>query len=88
MIKLKVVQYLIIDVRIKFFREYMLAVILHVTLELLKEGPPDNRDSTLGGILANTLLKVHTVYPGVCPYSQFMLNIDSVGVLPASIHGV
>ncbi len=42
-----------------FRREYMLAVILHVTLDLLKEGPPDNRDSTLGGILANILMKVH-----------------------------
>ena len=36
----------------------MLAVILHITLELLKGGPPDNRDSTLGGLLASTLLKV------------------------------
>ena len=36
----------------------MLAVILHITLELLKGGPPDDRDSTLGGLLANTLLKV------------------------------
>ena len=41
----------------------MLAVILHVTLELLKDGPPDNRDSTLGGILANTLLKVPKPLP-------------------------
>ena len=38
----------------------MLAVILHLTLELLKDGPPDNRDSTLGGILANALLKVQS----------------------------
>ena len=36
----------------------MLAVILHVTLELLKGSPPEDRDSTLGGILASTLLKV------------------------------
>ena len=47
----------------------MLAVILHVTLELLTGGPPDNRDSTLGGILANTLLKVHTVHTAaVCAH--------------------
>ena len=38
----------------------MLAVILHVTLELLRGDPPDDRDSTLGGILANIILKVHT----------------------------
>ena len=37
----------------------MLAVILHITLELLRGDPPDDRDSTLGGILANTILKVH-----------------------------
>ena len=36
----------------------MLAVILHLTLELLKGGPPESRDSTLGDILGNTLLKV------------------------------
>lgn len=48
-------------------REYMLAVILHVTLELLTGGPPDNRDSTLGGILANTLLKVLTYCYSLCP---------------------
>ena len=39
-------------------REYMLTVLLHLTLDLLKDGPLDNRDSTVGGILANTLLKV------------------------------
>ena len=41
----------------------MLAVVLHLTLELLKGGPPDDRDSTLGGVLANTLLKVQFALP-------------------------
>ena len=36
----------------------MLAVILHLTLELLKDGPPEDRDSTLGDLLGATLLKV------------------------------
>ena len=42
----------------------MLAVVLHVTLELLSGGPPDNRDSTLGGLLANLLLKVQSALFG------------------------
>jgi hypothetical protein len=74
----------------------MLAVILHVTLDLLKEGPPDNRDSTLGGILANILMKVYThthcynlyEYVRIFNLYCFYAYIDSVGVLPASVHGV
>ena len=58
----------------------MLAVVLHVTLDLLKEGPPDNRDSTLGGILASTLLKVcadwANVHVHVCPHIQFILLVQ------------
>ena len=41
-----------------FCREYLLSVLLHLTLHLLKGDPPENRDTTLGGNLASTLLKV------------------------------
>ena len=37
--------------------EYLLSVLLHLTLHLLKGDPPENRDTTLGGNLASTLLK-------------------------------
>ena len=40
----------------------MLAVVLHITLELLKGGPPEDRDHTLGGLIVNTLLKVKASY--------------------------
>ena len=45
-----------------FCREYLLSVLLHLTLNLLKGDPPENRDTTLGGNLANTLLKVRNTY--------------------------
>ena len=44
----------------------MLAVILHITLELLRGGPPDDRESTVGGVLANTLLKVRNPVYSYC----------------------
>ena len=43
-------------------REYMLAVLLHMTQELLKGGPPSELESTLGGNLAGSLLKVHNMH--------------------------
>ena len=43
-------------------REYLLSVLLHLTLNLLKGDPPENRDTTLGGNLASTLLKVRNTY--------------------------
>ena len=33
-------------------------MLLHLTLELLRGDPPENRDATLGGNLASMLLKV------------------------------
>ena len=45
-----------------FCREYLLSVLLHLTLNLLKGDPPENRDTTLGGNLASTLLKVRNTY--------------------------
>ena len=47
---------------VTFCREYLLSVLLHLTLNLLKGDPPENRDTTLGGNLANTLLKVRNTY--------------------------
>lgn len=40
---------------------YLLTVLLHLTLKLLYETlpPPTNRDTTLGGNLADLLLQVH-----------------------------
>ena len=42
---------------------YLLTVLLHLTIKLLYEGlpPPSNRDSTLGGSLADLLLQVSTI---------------------------
>ena len=39
-------------------REYLLAVLLFLAHELLREDPPTNRDTTLGGCLADSLLHV------------------------------
>ncbi len=39
-------------------REYLLAVLLRLTLELLRGDPPEDRETTLGGNLATNLLKV------------------------------
>ena len=42
-------------------REYLLAVLLHLTQVLVKGEPPANRESTLGGSLARDLIKVRGV---------------------------
>ena len=41
-----------------WYREYLLAVLLHLTLELLRGYPPQDKDSSLAGSLAAVLLKV------------------------------
>ena len=42
-----------------YYREYLLAVLLHLTLELLRGYPPPDKDSSLAGSLAPMLLKVY-----------------------------
>ena len=37
-------------------------MLLHLTLEVLRGDPPENRDATLGGNLASMLLKVGNVH--------------------------
>ena len=39
-------------------REYLLATLLHLTVELLRGGPPRDRDNSLAANLAAMLLKV------------------------------
>ena len=57
-------------------REYLLAVLLHLTQVLVKGEPPANRESTLGGSLARDLIKVrgvrtHTLdHDVVCCYGE------------------
>lgn len=71
-------------------REYLLAVLLHLTLELLRGYPPHDRESSLAASLAAMLLKVCSVrsYTGSTASMDLCgLSPDSFGVLPASIDG-
>ena len=40
-------------------REYLLSILLHLTLELMKGEPPHDKDTSLAGSLSAMLLKVH-----------------------------
>lgn len=48
-------------------REYLLAVLLNLTVLLLQGTPPADRDLTLGGQLADSILQVRPVHlEGMC----------------------
>ena len=70
-------------------REYLLAILLHLTLELLRGYPPHDRDSSLAASLAAMLLKVCSVrsYGSTASMDLCGLSPDSSGVLPAGIDG-
>lgn len=69
------------------FREYLLSTLLYLTLELLREGPPLDRDNSLAVSLSAVLLKVRSL-PSVC---SFIIppssSADLAGVLSPCLHG-
>lgn len=77
-------------------REYLLSTLLYLTVELLREGPPVDRNSSLPVSLSAVLLKVwpvmflwascyllHHCFSSILPPSP----TDPTGVLPSCLNG-
>ena len=62
-------------------REYTLAVLLHLTVHLLRDEPPQNRDSTLGGTLAGPVVKVRVHIGAVSLHSDMYSNLVTSSVV-------
>lgn len=62
-------------------------MLLHLTLELLRGDPPENRDATLGGNLASMLLKVGSAhYMCVSVSTQLRMLLNEPGLTWTCFH--
>ena len=67
-------------------REYLLAVLLYLVQELLREDPPSNRETTLGGCLADNLLHVRALC-SCCALLLVFIFLDAICVFREGING-